>query len=191
MKKNKTKRFENRSLEFFDVIQRFEQKTVSSHVVMAQGAIERLAEEGRPFWPDGQKQSAKWQVYCDTIRSIILNLSERRFVHKQELETALREFISEFEHSTHGLFKLLHGVPDEDGSIRQRIITLFEVVYRASTYAILAYWVDEKHEEKTTQMTLQISPNEPPRVTIGETVTHKSMSKPKNPKHRQGMQKLK
>ncbi|MCY4241014.1 MAG: hypothetical protein OXD36_04655 [Rhodobacter sp.] len=191
MKKNKTERFRNRSVEFFDIIQRFEEKTVSCHINTARGAIERLAEEGKSFWPDGQDELTQWQRYCDVIRSIILNLNERRFVHKQELETALREFIAEFEHSTYRLFQLLHGVSDEDGSIRRWIITLFEVVYRSSTYTILAYWLDEKHEEKTTHMTLKISPNDPPRVIIGETITHKSMSKPKNPKHRRGMQKLK
>ncbi len=191
MNEERTNSFKHRPPEFFDVIQRFEEKTASCHINMARGAIERLAREGQTFWPDSQNKLTQWQRYCDDIRSIIVNLSGRRYGQKQELETALREFIAEFEHSTHRLFQLVHGAPNAGGSVWQRIISLFEAVYRSSTYAILAYWLDEKHEEKTTHMTLRITPDDPPRITMGETVTHKSMSKPKNPKHRRGMQKLK
>ena len=193
MEKQHSKRFANRSVEFFDLIQRFEEKTASDHNRMAQGAIERLRQEGGSFWSDDQNQLKRWRDYCNVLWTfIVTDLGNRRFNQKQDLETVLREFIAEFEHSTHRMFKMLYGTSEDvdlDPNIR-RMITLFEWVYRSSTYAILAYWLDEKHEEKSTAIHIKVTPDERPQIDIGETVVHRTMRKPKNWKHRRAMKKL-
>ena len=127
----------------------------------------------------GDKREVLWVF-------IVTDLGNRRFNQKQDLATALREFIAEFEHSTYGMFKMLYGTSDDadsDPNVRA-MLTLFELVYRSSTYAILAYWLDEKHEEKSTSIEIKITPDERPQIDIGETVVHREMKKPKNWKHR-------
>ena len=193
MKKKQSKHFANRSVQFFDLLQRFEAKTSSDHNRMAQGAIERLREEGGSFWSEDQKQLKRWRDYCNILWTfIVTDLGNRRFNQKQDLATTLREYIAEFEHSTHGMFEMLYGTSDDvDSDPRVRMMfTLFELVYRSSTYAILAYWLDEKHEEKSTTIQMKITPDERPQVDIGETVVHRKMKKPKSPKHRRAMKKL-
>ncbi len=121
-----------------------------------------------------------------------MDLGNRRFNQKQDLETALREFIGEFEHSTHGMFEMLYATSDNvdsDPCIR-KMLSLFELVYRSSTYAILSYWLDEKHEEKTTTLQVRITLDELPQIDIEETIVHREMKKPKNWKHRRAMKKL-
>ena len=193
MKKKQSKRFENRSPEFFDLLQRFEEKPCSEHARNAQGVIERLRQEGNRFWSEDQKQLKRWRHYCNVLWTfIVTDLGGRRFNQKQDLATALREFIAEFEHSTHGMFEMLYGTSndaDSDPNVR-RVFTLFEWVYRSSTYAILAYWLDEKHEEKSTTVRVRITPDDRPQIDIGETVVRKEMKRPKNPKHRRAMKKL-
>ena len=193
MQKQRNKRFANRSLELFDLHQRFEAKTSSDHSRNAQGAIERLRQEGNNFWSDDQKQLHRWRDYCNVLWVfIVTDLGNRRFNQKQDLATAMREFIGEFEHSTHRMFEMLYGASDDvdsDPNIR-KMLSLFEWVYRSSTYAILAYWLDEKHEEKTTALQVRITPGERPQTDIGETIIHSKMRKPKDPMHRRAMKKL-
>lgn len=191
--KERNKRFMNRSVEFFDLLGRFEANPSSHHGRMAQGAIERLRQEGSNFWSEEQKQLKRWQDYCNVLWTfVVTDLGNRRFNQKQDLETALREFISEFEHSTHGMFEMVYGTSEDvnsDPNVR-RVFTLFEWVYRSSTYAILAYWLDEKHEEKSTTIHINMSQDGRPQIDIGETVVHNEMRKPKNPRHRRAMNKL-
>ncbi|MYF98750.1 hypothetical protein F4212_06380 [Candidatus Poribacteria bacterium] len=191
--KKRSRRFADRSVEFFDVVQRFEAKSSSDHGRVAQGAIERLMQEGSSFWSEDQRQLKRWQDYCNVLWNfIVTDLGNRRFNQKQDLETALREFIGEFEHSTHGMFEMLHGTSedaDSDPSIRN-ILAWFELVYRSSTYAILSCWIDEKHEHKSTAIDISVTPDGRPRMDIRETVVHREMRKPKNPMHRRAMNKL-
>ena len=191
--KERGKCFADRSVEFFDLLERFEAKSSSDHNRMAQGAIERLRQEGSSFWSEEQKQLKRWQDYCNVLWTfVVTDLGNRRFNQKQDLESALREFIAEFEHSTHGMFEMLFGTSkdvDSDPNVRG-MFTLFEWVYRSCTYAIVAYWLDEKHEEKSTTIHIKISQDERPQIDIGETVVHREMRKPKNRKHRRAMNKL-
>ena len=193
MKVQDNKRFANRSLEFFDLVQRFEAKSSQTHTKGAQGAIERLRQEGDGFWSEDQKQLKRWRDYCNVLRSfIVADLGNRRFNQKQDLATVLREFVAEFEHSTHGMFEMLYGTSedvDSDPNIR-RLLNMFEWVYRSCTYAILAFWLDEKHEEKSTTVRVRIKSDQPPQIEIGETVVHREMQKPKNRKHRRSINKL-
>ena len=146
MKKQRSKRFKDRSLEFLDLNQRFEAKPSSHHMSTAKGAIERLRQEGASFWSEDQQQLRRWREYCNVLWTfIVTDLGSRRFIQKQGVETALREFIGEFEHSTHGMFEMLYGTSDDvdsDPQVRQ-ILSWFELVYRSSTYAIVSYWLDK------------------------------------------------
>lgn len=191
--KHKSKRFANRSLELFDVIHRFEAKPVSVHLRTAQGVIERLRDEGSHFWSEDEKQLGKWRKYCDELWNfIVTDLGNRRHIQKEDLQTALREFISEFEHSVHGMHEMLYGTfegADPDSRIRN-CLQWVEVVYRASTYAILSYWIDEKHDEYATTIRIKINQTSSPQIHTKETIVYKPMKMPKLKKHRRGMKKL-
>ena len=83
--KERGKRFANRSVEFFDLLERFEAKSSSDHIRMAQGAIERLRQEGSSFWSEEQKQLKRWQDYCNVLWTfVVTDLGNRRFNQKQE-----------------------------------------------------------------------------------------------------------
>ena len=79
-----------------DLVPRFEAEPSSTHVHNALGAIERLGDEGRRFWEGESQQLARWRTGCTELRMIINRLGEQRHLNKQDLATALREFIQEF-----------------------------------------------------------------------------------------------
>ncbi len=195
MKKFRNKRFANRSLEFFDIHHRFEAEPVSMHRRTAQGAIERLRDEGNCLWSEDQKQLHRWREYCNVLWAfIVTDLGKRRNIQNQDLQTALREFISEFEHSTHGMYEMLYGTfegADSDTRIRN-FLQWVELAYRASTYAILSYWIDEKHDELTitTMLRIDINQKNSPQIDAEETVVYKPMKNPKLRKHRRGIKIL-
>lgn len=193
MKKDRSKRFANRNLEYLDIIHRFEAEPTSVHLRTAQGAIERLRDDGNHFWSEDEKQLGQWRKYCDVLwKFIVTDLGNRRHIQKEDLQTALREFISEFEHSVHGMYEMLYG-KIEGADLDSRVPDYFQwvdVVYRASTYAILSYWIDEKHDELTTTLQIKINQKSSPQIYTKETIVHKPMKKPKLKKHRRGMKKL-
>lgn len=189
------KRFKNRRLEFFDIIHRFEDVSAETHVRSARGAIERLRDEGRKRWEEGSKQLCRWRHYCNVLRKfLITEIGNRRFVQKQDVETAFREFVSEFEHSMHGMVEMLYGTsetPDNDEFI-QNTLAWIEIVYRLSTYAIISYWIDEKHEKNLTtiEMQMDVSDEKNPQIETRTTTIHTPMPKPSKQQHRRGMKRL-
>lgn len=107
---------------------------------------------------------------------VTTELGQRRFVRNQNVQTAFREFVSEFEHSMHGMFEMLYGTskhPDND-EYMQKILSLFEAVYRLSTYAIISYWIDEKHEDNVVKIGIKIdaSDEKNPLIESRITTTH-------------------
>ena len=193
MQNSRNKRFSNRSLHFFDILHRFEAEPVSVHIRTAQGAIERLRDDGNHFWSEDENQLHKWREYCDTLwNMIVTDLGKRRYIQKEYLQTVLREFIAEFEHSTHGMYEMLYGTfenADSDARVRN-FHSWVELVYRVSTYAILSYWIDEKHDELKIKLQIDIDQNNSSPSCTQETVEYKPMKKPKLRKHRRGMKKL-
>ena len=106
----------------------------------------------------------------------INRLGERRYIEKQPLETAFREFIQEFEHSISGMYEMLYGTASdpEDSEHIQQIIDWFNLVYRLSTYALVSYWIDDKTEEHIGKITVDMRAGE-----ISEHWTRKEMRVPR------------
>lgn len=169
-------RFRDRSLRLLDIPDRFEAQPSSVHAYNALGAIGRLRDDGDRFWGDGSSQNTRWKEYCMILYRFINRLGERRYIEKQPLETAFREFIQEFEHSISGMYEMLYGTASdpEDSEHIQQIIDWFNLVYRLSTYALVSYWIDDKTEEHIGKITVDMRAGE-----ISEHWTRKEMRVPR------------
>ena len=151
-------RFEQRQLQWTDIIERFEAKSHSEHVNHACGMIERLRSEGDRFLKEPD-QLRSWCRYCTRLLDFLGGLDRRRDSEQQDLETAMREFIQEFEHSADRMSQILYGAfedPDNNEAAEQ-IRTLFELIYRVSTYAVVSAWIADKHEETIFKTTVNLT----------------------------------
>lgn len=166
----------HRRLFLTDLVPRFEAEPSSTHVRNALAAIERLGDEGRAFWEDGSTQLARWRRGCTELRTIINRLGERRHICKQELATALREFIQEFEHHSERILQMLAGESEYEVD---RIARWLDLVYRFATYAMISFWIDDKTEEKVTRITIAMSVPTGKTTVKQETETIKAMTVPK------------
>ena len=52
----KIRRFKNRHLELFDIVDRFESSPASKHTRDARAVIERVKDERTAFWKEGSSQ---------------------------------------------------------------------------------------------------------------------------------------
>ena len=165
------RRFKNRHPQLIDIVDRFEAIPSSTHIRNARGAIERVREEGASFWKEGSSQLTRWRRYCNVLWDFIqTDLGNRRHLKNQDLATALREFIQEFEHSTGGMYKMLYGTsddPESDSNIT-RMLDWFNLIYKFSTYAILAFWIDDKTEHVATTISLNLTTGESTQETTRE-----------------------
>ena len=153
-------RFKERQLQLVDLIGRFEANPSSTHVRDALSAIERLKEDGAKFWDEDPKKLHRWREYC-TILWKFLNstLGQRRHLEKQDLATALREFIQEFEHSTGRMYQMLYSRPkNPDNNLDiERTLHWFDLVYRLSTYALISFWIDDKTERNSVKISMNLA----------------------------------
>ena len=151
-------RYGRRRLQLRDLVPRFEKKPSSTHVRNALAAIERLRDEGKALWPEGSKELFRWQRGWTKLWCLIDRLGERRYIKKQDLPTALREFIQEFEHTTERMFQVLHSQPD--ASIRDSNIEIIsrwcDFAFRCAIYALTSFWIDDKAEERVTSIKMAI-----------------------------------
>ena len=132
-----------RKLRLTDVIERFEGRSHAERFRNARGIIGRLKEEGSKLWCDESSQFIRWTEGCDEMREIIDSLGKRRY-KEEPLETVMREFIHEFEHTAGRMHQMLYG-SSNDSDTAKNIVPWFEIVFRAMTYAIVAAWIDEIH----------------------------------------------
>ena len=169
-------RYNDRPLEWTDIIGRFEASPSSTHVYYALGYIGRLRDEGRRFWGEDSSQLKRWQRCCDALWTFLNRLSERRDVKGESLETAMREFIQEFEHSTSHMHQMLYGLSDDSDKAQDAmsLTNWFDLVFRTSTYAITSTWIDDKTEHRTT--TISVS------LTTGESSSDTTVTEMKVPK---------
>ena len=173
-------RFAARQLQLVDLVDRFEAKPSSTHVYQALGVIGRLRDEGANFWDEGANQLSRWRDSCTTLWRFLNTLGERRGIENQDLATVLREFIQEFEHSTFRMHQMLYGTlddPDNDPALNQ-MLNWFDLVYKLSTYAVISTWIDDKAQETTVHVSVNL--------TTGESTdewTIKEMKIPKNYRH--------
>ena len=155
-------RFSSRQPQWSDVIGRFEAKSFSEHLHNALGLVGRLKDEGREFWGINSPQLRKWNRSCDEMWSFLNTLRKRRDVDAQPLETAMREFIHTFEHSTGRMYQLLYGTasaPATDARVRA-ILQWFNLVFLSSTYALLSAWSADKQDTNTLTTTVNLNTGE-------------------------------
>ena len=193
MANSRGKRFRDRQLELFDLINRFEAEPASRHAHDAIAAIERLELDGTRLFKEDRQRSERWKRGCKKLSKFIkLELDERRFLRKQDLETVLREFFAEFEHTMPRSYQMLYGA--DEYSINDIDLQAFcswrELVFRSATYAIVSHWIDEKSEEIATHIKMQFTSGDPPKIRTEETHSRKPMRKPKEQPHRRGMKRL-
>ena len=177
----KSRRFKDRHLKLIDLIERFESKSSSTHAYNALAAIGRLKDDGAIFWDEGSDQLTRWRRSCTELSQFInAELGRRRHIEKQDLATALREFIQEFEHSTDRMYQMLHGISDEpdDNPYLERMLRWLELVYRYSTYAIISFWIDDKTERNSVKITMNLGTGE-----CKEEWTREEMKVPKKYRH--------
>ena len=183
----KNRRFKNRHLELFDIVDRFESSPYSKHARDARAVIERVRDEGAAFWEEGSSQLKRWRDYCNVLWTFIhTSLGERRHLKKQDVAEALRGFFQEFEHSTHGMYEMLYGTsddPENDPRIKQ-VLDWFPLIFRCSTYAITSFWLDDKTEEILTEISINLATRE----SSQKTTILKEMKVPK--KHRRAARNL-
>ena len=169
-------RFADRPLQWSDVIGRFEAKSNAEHVRNALGLIGRLKDEGRKFWDADSKELDKWRRDCDVMWGFLNTLRKRREVDEQSLETAMREYLREFEHSTLRMYQMMHGQvtdPDSDDRVRE-MMTWFSLVFQTSVYALLSAWSEDKQETNTLTTTVNL--------TTGEVRQHGTRTEMRVPK---------
>ena len=155
-------RYSKRQLRLSDTLGRFGDKPSSHHVYNALGLLYRLRDEGSNYWDRDSLQLANWQRYCNVLLAFINSLSERRDLNKQNLETVMREYIKEFEHSRARMNQMLYGVAnniESDEGVRQ-INELFHWAYLASTYALVSSWIDDMQEEVSVTITINLTTGE-------------------------------
>lgn len=141
-------RFRKRPLQWSDVIGRFESQPYSYYLNGVRGLVGGLKDEAKRFWDRDSQQYQKWEEYCTNLLSFLNDLGRRRNSMNQNLETAMREYIQIFEHSTARMYQLLFEFStnlDKEEDIRQ-VMELFHWVFRASTYALVSAWIDDKRE---------------------------------------------
>ena len=148
-------RYKNRPLRWPDILGRFEAESYTWHLRNARGLLERIRDDGSQIFDKYPKLLHKWQDYCSVLLTFLAKLWRRRD-SKQNLETAMREFIHEFEHSTEHMEKLLYKISTDlnaNEDVRNTRI-LIDVAYRASTYALLSAWIPDKHDDASALMTV-------------------------------------
>ncbi len=193
MTESRAGRFSNRSLQFFDSVDRFERVPTSTHIHDAIASIERMEQDGQSFFDGNSTQVNRWKCGCKVLRQIInIDLNKRRSIEKQDLEKVLREFFAEFEHTTHRMYQMLYGAAEGEGNKAEleRFCSFIELVFRLTTYAIVSYWIPEKSDETSIQIRMHFEDGNPPTVRTEKTRSYKPMSRPKDKKHRKGMERL-
>ena len=151
-------RFDERPLQWIDVLGRFEASSHQTHVHDALALIGRLKDEGRTFWPEGSSQVGRWEEGCTELWTFLNRLGTRRDLNKQDLATALREFIQEFEHTTDRMYQMLYGAvadPNDDDRVTQ-VFDWFNLVFRSSTYALVSGWLNDKQEQNVVEITVNL-----------------------------------
>ncbi len=151
-------RYEERSPQWIDIIEPFEARSHQEHAHDALACIGRLKDEGRRFWSEGSPQLGRWEAGCTELWGFINNLGARKSLEKQDLTTAMREFIQAFEHNTGRMYQMVYGAvdnPDDDQGITD-IFEWFNLTFRFSVYALLSGWIDDKQEENVAKIEINL-----------------------------------
>ena len=151
-------RYNERSLQLMDLIGRFEAKSSADHCCNAIAVLQRLRDDGRDYWKSDPEALKRWNRGCDVLLEFLNTLGART---KEPLATVMREFVQEFEHSVGRMYHLLFaGSAPEGEATRERYLSWVEFAYRLSTYAILSSWLEDKTEETTISLKVNLRTGE-------------------------------
>ena len=167
-----------RDSRLMDVVRPFESQPSSRHVRDAMSTIERLRDDGRRLWQDDSDELDRWNEGCTEMWVFLNTLGRRRDGEKQPLETAFREFVQAFEHTVYRMKQMLHGLKGQGEGDSPEVDSVFgwiELVYRLSTYGLVSFWIDDKTEEKTVHMRINLSTSKP----SGKTEVVREMTVPR------------
>lgn len=178
-------RYNDRLLHLKDLVPLFEEVPSSIHARNALGAIQRLRDDARTFGLKDASQLARWRRACNELCNFINHLGKRRDIEKQDLTKALREFFHAFEHGTDRMFQMLHSRPDASPTdpVIERFVCWIDLVFRLSTYAIVSYWIDDKTEERLTNIKMTMNPTTGKTTVQQEHQVTKPMRVPKKYRH--------
>ena len=155
-------RYSERQLQWRDILGRFEAYPCAHHLHNALDIVDRLKDEGAKYWDEDSQELKSWQRYCTAVWSFLNNLGQRRDLRQQSLETAMREFIQEFEHSIGRMCQMLYGAvadSDRDEGVRE-IVDLCNLAYIASTYALVSGWISDKQENASLSIIVNLNSGE-------------------------------
>ena len=166
-------RFDERPLQWMDVLGRFEEHSHQRHFREARALTGRLKDEGRDHWPLGSEQLVRWNRSCDELLSFMNGLGKRRDLEKQYLSTALREFIQEFEHQTERMYQMLYGEIADSGNNERltEIFDWFNLVFRTSIYALVSGWIEDKQDHFAITTTINLTTGETTEERTGTEMT--------------------
>ncbi len=174
-------RYKERSLQLIDVIGRFEARSSADHCHWAISALQRLRDDGRDYWKSDPQALERWNRGCNVLLEFLNSIGART---KQPLATVMREFVQEFEHSVGRMYQLLFSASAPEGeATRERFLSWVEFAYRLSTYAILSSWLEDKTEETTVSLKVNLRTGK-----VAETWCHNPMKVPK--KHRKAAESV-
>lgn len=90
------------------------------------------------------------------------------------------------------MYQMLYGTTeDSDNDVKLKSFRFWiELAYRSATYAIVSYWIDEKSEDRSTQIRMRLKAGNPPVIQTEEIHYHQPMPKPKRKVHQRGMKRL-
>ena len=137
------------------------------------GLIGALEDQGRRFWTEGSPQLNRWENGCNVLFEFPNSLGARRDLNKQDLATALREFIQEFEHTSERMYQMLYGegTEPEDEQGLTEIFDWFNLVFRSSIYALVSGWIDDKQDNFLTTTTINLSTGKSTQERTGTKMT--------------------
>ncbi|MDE2688466.1 MAG: hypothetical protein OXI16_13360 [Chloroflexota bacterium] len=138
-------RFKDHPLLWMDIIEGFADKSDFQHYHNARGLIGRLNDKGAKFWLPDSQEFRKWQTYCSALLTFLNNVRVRRDVKEQSLETAMRDFIHEFEHSNYRIHQLLYSAVDDvniDEDAKETL-NLLSLVFQTATYTLVSTWNED------------------------------------------------
>ena len=166
-------RFDERPLQWTDILGRFEAHSHQTHTHNTLGLIGTLKDLGRTFWPDGSDQLRRWEEGCAELWSFLNRLGLRRDLNKQDLATVMREFIQEFEHTTGRMYQMLYGeIPDnEDDQKIAEVFDWFNFVFRSAIYALLSGWIEDKQDHLAVTINVNLSTGETTQERTGTEMT--------------------
>ena len=166
-------RFDERPLQWTDIVGRFEAHSHQTHTHNTLGLIGALKDLGRTFWPDGSDQLRRWEEGCAELWSFLNRLGLRRDLNKQDLATVMREFIQEFEHTTERMYQMLYGeIPDsKDDQKIAEVFDWFNFVFKSAIYALLSAWIEDKQDHFAITTTINLTTGETSQERTGTEMT--------------------